>query len=374
MRSQRSDWTVVVGVPAASLEGNARRAVSVAGVGIFATLTAAVLFALLASRRLTTAIASTAAAASALGRGKAPEFEATEIREIDQLQATLAEAGMLLVREREAREAAEAERTRLLESEQAARRAAEAQNRSKDEFLAMLGHELRNPLSAISGAVGLLHTGQAQPDAERYAREVVERQSAHLGRIVDDLLDVSRVMTGKIRLDLQRVDLAEALRRCVGTLGAAGKTSRHEVNIRSVPAWIDADVTRLDQVISNLLFNAVKYTPEGGRVECEVRIDDGEAVLSIRDNGVGIPPALLPRVFDIFVQGAASLDRAQGGLGLGLALVQRLVAMHGGTATATSEGEGSAASSRCASRACRRPRRWLRPLPLPRAPEARACC
>jgi signal transduction histidine kinase/ActR/RegA family two-component response regulator len=340
VRSRRSDWSIVVGVPAASLEANARRAVSVAGVGILAALTAAVLFAILASRRLAIAIADTASAAAVLGRGQRPEFQPTALREIDALQGTLTEAGRLLERERDAREAAEAERVRLLESEQAARQVAESQNRAKDEFLAMLGHELRNPLSAISGAVTVLQSRNAGADSERYARDVVERQTAHLGRIVDDLLDVSRVMTGKIRLDKQRVDLGEALQRCVGTLSAGGRTSRHEVTVRTVSAWIDADVTRLDQVICNLLINAVKYTPEGGRIEAEVRMDDGDAVLKVRDNGVGIAPELLPRIFDVFVQGNPSLDRGQGGLGLGLALVERLTKMHGGSVRAFSEGEG----------------------------------
>jgi signal transduction histidine kinase len=339
-RSRRSDWTVVVGVPVATVEGNARRAVSVAGVGILAALTAAVLFAILASRRLEAAITGTASAARALGRGERPRFEATRLNELDALQESLSEAGELLAREREAREAAEAERERLLESEQAARQVAESQNRAKDEFLAMLGHELRNPLSAITGAASVLQTAEAGSQADRYAREVVERQAGHLGRIVDDLLDVSRVMTGKIRLDMRRVDLAEALRRCVGTLAAAGKTSRHELTVRSVPAWIDADVTRLDQVICNLLINAAKYTPDGGRIEAEVLIEDGDALLVVRDNGVGIPRELLPRIFDVFVQGNASLDRGQGGLGLGLALVERLTRMHGGSVEARSEGEG----------------------------------
>lgn len=339
-RSRRSGWTVVVGVPVATVEGNARRAVSVAGVGILAALTAAVLFAIIASRRLDVAIAGTAQAARALGHGEKPEFEPTRLDEIDALQATMAEAGAMLAAEREARAAAEAERARLFESEQAARQVAESQNRAKDEFLAMLGHELRNPLSAITGAAAVLQSRGASPESERYARDVVQRQAGHLGRIVDDLLDVSRVMTGKIRLDMRRVDLAEALRRCAGTLAAAGRTSRHEVTVRTVPAWIDADTTRLDQVICNLLINAVKYTPDGGRIEAEVRIEDGHAALVVRDNGVGIPRELLPRIFDVFVQGHASLDRGQGGLGLGLALVERLTAMHGGSVEAASEGEG----------------------------------
>jgi signal transduction histidine kinase len=340
LRSQRSDWRVVVGVPVATVEANARRAVSVAAIGILAALLAATLFAVMSGRRVAAAIADTAEAARALGQGNKPRFRPTRVEELDALQASLAEAGELLTRERDAREAAEAERARLFDSEQAARQLAESQNRAKDEFLAMLGHELRNPLSAISGAATVLQSGNASGESERYAREVVERQAGHLGRIVDDLLDVSRVMTGKIRLDRRRVDLGEALQRCVGTLSAAGRTARHQLAVRTVPAWIDADVTRLDQVICNILINALKYTPEGGRIDAEVRVEDGDAMLVVRDDGAGIPAALLPRIFDVFVQGPASLERGQGGLGLGLALVQRLTTMHGGSVEARSEGEG----------------------------------
>jgi signal transduction histidine kinase len=338
--TSRAGWFVAVGVPQEVLEAPARRAVGVAGLGMLVALGGAVVVAFLLGRRLERAIAGAARSASALGRGEAPLFSASNVSEIDQLQATLAEAGAILMRERNAREVAEAERARLLESEQEARRLAEAQNEAKDEFLAMLGHELRNPLSAISGAVAVMESEAARPEAQAYAREVVARQSGHLGRIVDDLLDMSRVMTGKIRLDRQRVDLAEAARRCVGTLTAAGRTSRHALKVNAQPTWVEADPTRLDQVVANLLVNALKYTPDGGDIEVEVRPDGADALLMVRDTGVGISAALLPRVFDVFVQGAASLERGQGGLGIGLALVQRLVQMHGGSVSAASEGEG----------------------------------
>ncbi len=338
-RSARSDWFAVVGVPVDDLEAPARHAVLVAGLGMLAAMALAVVVAILLGRRLAHSIAATEKAAAALGEGGEPEVRATSVAEIDRLQATLAEAGAVLRRERHARTVAEGERARLLEGEKAARHLAEAQNEAKDEFLAMLGHELRNPLSAISGAVEVLQSGD-RPETLAFAREVIARQSGHLARIVDDLLDMSRVMTGKIRLDMQRIDLADAVRRCVGTLSAAGRTARHAVSVQAQTAWVDADGTRLDQVISNLLVNALKYTPDEGRIEIEVLTGGGEAVLTVRDTGVGIPAGLLPRIFDVFVQGAASLDRGQGGLGIGLALVQRLVTMHGGSVAAASDGDG----------------------------------
>jgi signal transduction histidine kinase/CheY-like chemotaxis protein len=342
--SRRSGWSATVMVPVETLEATARRAVTVAALGLLAALGIAVMGAFALGRRLELAIAETADSAATLAKGNPPEFAQTGIVEIDGLRGALARAGGVLSGERAAREQAEAERERLLAGEQAARRLAETQNEAKDQFLAMLGHELRNPLSAISGAVAVMQSGSAAPAADKRAREVIVRQSGHLARIVDDLLDMSRVMTGKVRLDMQRLDLGEATQRCVATLAAAGRTARHEVNLRTVSAWIDADPTRLDQVICNVIINAIKYTPDGGRIDIETRLEGDNAVLGVRDTGVGIAPELLPRIFEVFIQGPASLDRAQGGLGLGLSLVQRLVVMHGGSVEAESGGEGQGAA------------------------------
>jgi signal transduction histidine kinase/CheY-like chemotaxis protein len=362
--SRRAGWSATVMVPVETLEATARRAVTVAGLGLIAALGIAVLGAFALGRRLESAIAETASSATTLAKGGTPEFAPTGIVEIDGLRGALTRAGEVLSGERAAREQAEAERHQLLASEQAARRLAETQNEAKDQFLAMLGHELRNPLSAISGAVAVMQSGAAAPAAEKRAREVIVRQSGHLARIVDDLLDMSRVMTGKVRLDMQRLDLGEGTQRCVATLAAAGRTARHEINLRTVSAWVDADATRLDQVICNILINAIKYTPDGGRVDVETRVEGDKAVLSVRDTGMGIAPELLPRIFEVFIQGPASLDRSQGGLGLGLALVQRLAQMHGGSVEARSEGEG-----RGAEFTLRLPRM---PAPAPRRIEAKA--
>ena len=230
----------------------------------------------------------------------------------------------------------EAARRALLENEQRARSEAEASNRAKDEFLAMLGHELRNPLAAITNASHLL--GNRRTDQLPQAREVIQRQSAHLARLVDDLLDAARVASGKIVLALGPVDLAEVVSRTLATLTASGRTKRHRISLNLEPTWVLGDETRLEQIVTNLATNALRYTPAGGHLEFELTADDNEAVLSVTDSGIGIPAAMLPNVFDLFVQGDRGLERAHGGLGIGLTLVKRLTELHGGTAHAASDG------------------------------------
>jgi PAS domain S-box-containing protein len=232
------------------------------------------------------------------------------------------------------------ERKRTEADMHTARTAAEAANRAKDEFIAMLGHELRNPLSAISGAVAVLRRvapGDEQPAAS--ARDVIARQTQHLARLMDDLLDVGRVMTGKIVLDRGPIDLLEAAERVVTTIRATGRAGRHRLTVAGTPAWVDGDVTRIEQAITNLVTNALKYTPAEGTVSVVVGEDARESVLRVADTGHGIAPALLPRIFELFVQGEQAPARAQGGLGIGLTLVRRLVELHGGRVEAASPGE-----------------------------------
>ncbi|HEY8508891.1 MAG TPA: ATP-binding protein [Steroidobacteraceae bacterium] len=215
-------------------------------------------------------------------------------------------------------------------------------NRRKDEFLAMLAHELRNPLAPIRNAAQILrvHAG-GKPELD-WARSVIERQTRHLSRLVDDLLDVSRMVRGQITLQKSVVDLAEIVRHAIETSRPLMRSRHHRLDVRlpSQPVRLDGDLTRLAQVVSNLLNNAAKYTQEGGHVWLDARIENQHVVLSVRDNGFGISPELLPRVFDLFTQGDRTLDRAQGGLGIGLTLVKRLVEMHGGSVEAHSEGLG----------------------------------
>ena len=227
-----------------------------------------------------------------------------------------------------------------LEQEKREREAAVLENKAKDEFLAMLGHELRNPLSAISSAATLIGMDGVSPESAQRARQIIGRQCLHLSHIVDDLLDLGRVMSGKILLERKRFDLSALLATCMETLSATGRTRDYTVRLDSVPAWVDADPTRVEQIIVNLLDNAFKYTAQGGVINITASVDGDAAVLEVRDSGVGISPALLPHVFDVFVQGESSLDRAQGGMGIGLALVHQLVSLHDGSIAAYSEGAG----------------------------------
>ena len=237
--------------------------------------------------------------------------------------------------------ASERERAALVEREQAARQAAEASNRAKDEFLAMLGHELRNPLSAITSAAELLHRVEASAEVASSARAVITRQTRHLARLMDDLLDVGRVISGKILLSRSPVNLALLVERHASAVELTGDAAHHHVTLALAEVWIDADPTRVEQIVNNLLTNALKYTPAGGHIGLAVRRDGDEAVLEVSDTGVGIAESLLPRIFDLFVQGERTLDRRAGGLGVGLTLVRRLVELHGGSITAESSDAGS---------------------------------
>ena len=205
-------------------------------------------------------------------------------------------------------------------------------DRRKDEFLAMLGHELRNPLAPITNAVQLLGLRKNEDKVQNRARTIIERQVGQLTRLVDDLLEVSRITTGTIHLQREQATLNGIVECAVETVRSLMNQRRHELtlSLSPQPIWLDADAARLEQVVVNLLTNAAKYTADGGHIFLTVQQAGDEAVLRVRDTGVGIAPELLPRIFDLFTQAERSLDRAQGGLGIGLCLVQRLVEMHGG--------------------------------------------
>jgi len=215
-------------------------------------------------------------------------------------------------------------------------------DRRKDEFLAVLAHELRNPLAPIRNALELLRL-KASPDPQlQHPQEIIDRQLHHLSRLVDDLLDLSRVTQGRIQLRRTRVSIAVVIANAVETSAPHIVGAGHELDVRlpPEPLYVQADVTRLAQIISNLLNNAAKYTPRGGRITLSAR-PEGEAIcIEVADSGVGIAKELLPQIFDMFVQGDHSLERTQDGLGIGLTLVSRLVQMHGGTVEAYSEGPG----------------------------------
>jgi signal transduction histidine kinase/ActR/RegA family two-component response regulator len=217
--------------------------------------------------------------------------------------------------------------------------ALEEVDRRKDEFLATLGHELRNPLAAVATA-GQLLEASAEGAAARHAA-IVTRQTGHLRRLVDDLLDLSRINHGKIELRRETVDLRTLLAHAVegASEGASAKSQRIALRAGERPAVVDADAARVEQIFSNLLQNAVRYTPEGGTIIAAVGVEGGEAVVRVGDTGMGIPRELLPRIFEPFIQGTHS-EAGENGLGLGLALVRRLVELHGGAVVARSDGVG----------------------------------
>ena len=221
----------------------------------------------------------------------------------------------------------------------------EQQGRRLTEFLAMLAHELRNPLAPIRNAIAIMGTHQDLPREVAWSRDVIERQTGQLTRLVDDLLDVSRITRGKLRMQGEAIDLNVAVQRAIeGSRPLiASRGQEFHAELAPQPIAVHGDMTRLTQVVVNLLNNAAKYTPEGGRVEVATRVDGEDGVVTVCDNGMGIPPHLLERVFDLFAQGDRTLDRSEGGLGIGLTLARRIVALHGGSIVARSEGAGKGA-------------------------------
>ena len=222
---------------------------------------------------------------------------------------------------------------------QAALEALQEADRRKDEFLAMLAHELRNPLAPIRNAVEILRVSEDRGVRDR-AREMVGRQVQHLARLVDDLLDVSRITQRKIVLKPTIVRLASVIEAAVEVARPVMDAQQHELAISLPPeeVWIKVDAVRMAQTVGNLLHNAAKFTPRGGRVELRAARDANELTIAVEDNGMGMTAEVMPKVFDLFAQGDRSLDRAQGGLGIGLSLVRGLVEMHGGTVEAQSAG------------------------------------
>ena len=300
---------------------------------------------LYASRRIARPLGDLAVAVGEMTAGNpaAPLGATSSITEVAHLSAAFEE-----MRDRLAARTRESER---LAAELRARAEALAEtDRRKDEFLAMLAHELRNPLGAIANASYLLEQMGAGERDERMAKPVaiIRRQIQHLVRMVDDLLDVSRITRGKVELRREPLDLGEVLQHAVEAarplLEPPPKDRRLRMNLAGSPLPVEGDATRLEQVFSNLLRNALKFTDAGGKVEVSAHRDGkeggGEAVVRVRDDGIGIPAELLPRIFDLFAQGEQGLDRAGAGLGIGLTLVRSLVEMHGGRVEARSEGPG----------------------------------
>ena len=241
------------------------------------------------------------------------------------------------------------ERRRLEEQVRAQSEDLAEQSSRKDQFLAMLSHELRNPLAPIRSALHLLKLQgpESENPVQKEALEIIERQVGNMTKLVRDLLEVSRVVSGRIRLDLQPIDVKIVVEHALQTVAPLISLRRHTVTVMlgDEPVWAQADPTRLEEVLVNLLNNAVKFTPDGGVIEVACEARDGQVLVRVRDNGVGIDPDLLPNIFELFTQGDRSLDRAEGGLGIGLSLAHRLMELHGGTIEAHSPPESNPSGS-----------------------------
>lgn len=348
-RSRQAAWVVGTGVPREVVEAAVRGPTfAIAGGALAALLLAATLAWFLAGRisRVLTRLAEEArhvAEAQAPPAPAAQDHGTLPITEVETVREALKEtSSRLRLREQSLQEA--------LGRESHARAEAERASKAKDELLAMLGHELRNPLGAMSNAVTLLvaleapegkeagrQAGAAPAPAQR-AREILQRQLRHLSRIINDLLDVARLTSGKVVLNRALLDCAEVCRHVLDSFRASGRAAHVRLRQSLAQAPVYADETRLEQVVSNLLDNAFKYTPAGGEVEVTLRAVGAQVILTVRDTGPGISAELLPQVFDVFSQGQRTVDRAQGGMGLGLTVVRRLVNLHGGMVEVRSDG------------------------------------
>ncbi len=339
VRSPLTNWTVAVGVPVTEIESAVRMTTWYAGMALVAILGVAVAIAVAFARRIDRALADAAKAAHALGKGTVVDVARRGLREVDVLLDALHRTSLALAQESTARRTLETEREELLAMERTARQRAEAQDRAKDDFISMLSHELRNPLGAITTAVTVLRVPSAPPAHKERAWDVVRRQLAHFAHMVEELLDVRRVLSGKVTLLREPINLADLVAACCEARRIAD-TKEHDWEMVLADAPVRGDRTRLAQVVDNLLVNAIKYTSAGGRIVVGTRVEAGMAVVEVADTGVGIAADVLPTIFESLVQGPTTIDRSQGGLGLGLSITRGLVHMHGGTIEADSDGLG----------------------------------
>lgn len=328
-----SRWVVAVGVPASEARNVLLATAATALAGLLGSLLLAAGLAWVFARRVSRPIDELKRAAQALGRGERVQALRIDIEE-------LRDVGDALTRAAGDREQAGAEREELLARAVEALKQAEDAARSKDEFLAVLGHELRNPLAPIASALKLMAVkGDGATAAER---RIVERQLAHMTRLVDDLLDVSRITRRQLRIHKAPMQVGPWIEQAVQAVRGSGDARHVDVDLspEAAESWIDGDEVRLAQVLSNLLGNAVKFTAAGGRVTVRARRERADVVVDVEDDGVGLDPEQAGKVFDLFYQAPQALDRARGGLGLGLPIVRSLVEMHAGTVAAASDGPG----------------------------------
>ncbi|HKO68854.1 MAG TPA: ATP-binding protein, partial [Burkholderiaceae bacterium] len=323
-RSSLSRWSTSIAVPRSVVE-QSLNGVYVLVAGFAGAAMLGLWIAWWLASRISQPIAALARAAPALGRGETAALPpVASVDEVNDLARALGDSAVA-IRDREERQR---------EAEHALRTA----DRAKDEFLAMLGHELRNPLASVSNAAQLLKVARNQPQVLENVSAILGRQVKHMTRLVDDLLEVGRVTGGKVRLQREPLDLAVAVVHWMDAWKHDGRFAHHDVSTELQSVWVSADRARIEQVFSNLLDNAIKYTPSGGKIWISLQPEGTKAILEISDTGLGMPPELIDRVFDLFVQGERTLAREPGGLGIGLTMVQRLVELHDGTVRAKSEG------------------------------------
>jgi signal transduction histidine kinase len=339
-RSAAWSWTIAIAVPRRTINASLYRSVVLTLLGSLTLMAISVIAAVRVGKSLTGPVQRLDGAAAALARNERVQLPPSGIAEVDSVGRALEQAGAELAARTAERDRTEEALHDAVRREQQARQEAETANRAKDEFLAMLGHELRNPLGAITSAVSVLTRSVDRAAPASPALDVIVRQVRHLARLVDDLLDVGRVIARKIVLVPGPLDLCEAGRRALATVETSRQGERRNFVVDCDPVWIRADSARIEQVVTNLVSNACKFTRENGTITLRVKAEDGVATLTVADDGAGIAPEMLPRVFDLFFQGSTTLDRAQGGLGLGLTLVRELVALHQGSVTAESAGPG----------------------------------
>jgi signal transduction histidine kinase len=338
-RLKENGWSVAPGIPASFVEGAAYRSLALYGGGILLSMGLGVAGAIMVARSINRPIGRLRASAQALGRRESLRALDTSIQEIRDVADALVIAA-------DERASGEAEREELLRREQQARAAAEAASRAKDEFLAVLSHELRTPLNAVYGWARVLQGGKVHGEAAERALATIVRNADAQVQLIDDLLDVSRVVSGKMRLDVRPVDPVTVIDAAVEAVqpAAAAKAIRLQSVLDPRAGPISGDPARLQQVVWNLVMNAVKFTPKGGRVQVQLQRVNSNVEIVVSDSGQGIAPDVLPFVFDRFIQADSSSTREHGGLGIGLALVKHLVELHGGSVVAQSPGAGKGAT------------------------------
>lgn len=332
---QSNGWHLMVGAPAEDVDAALRGSIQQLALAGLLTLLLGMGATVWVARRISRSTDRMAEAAPRLIRGEDPPHESSGVRQLDALYDTLREAGGQIGR-------ALADRDRALDAERVARALADEDNRAKDEFIATLSHELRNPLSPIRAAAAVLKMNHVDRARHDWAVGVIERQSTAMARLLEDLLDISRISSGRIEIERQPVVLSAVMEAAVETARPLIEQRGHQLEVRLPPEPVPlmADPLRLGQVFANLLTNAAKYTDPGGRIEVVAQVHGKEVRVCVRDTGIGLEPQALEQVFQKFAQVRGPLDRSQGGLGLGLSLVRGLVKLHGGWVRAHSEGLG----------------------------------